>query len=127
MKISQKQIESVIMLTGSKRYKYFIKVIVDWEEVWGLYQNGWALAATDDGQKVFPVWPTKEYAMLCSEKEWAGYEPKSFSLVNFMDELIPILKNDGVLLGIFYTQLDKGVTLAVDQVLEDLHQELENY
>lgn len=127
MKISQKQIESVIALPGPKRYEHFVKVVADWEEVWGLYQDGWALAATDDGQKVFPVWPAKEYATLCAEKEWAGYEPESFSLAEFMDELLPNLKNDGVLLGVFYTPLDKGVTPTVDQVLEDLNQELESY
>lgn len=127
MKISQKQIESMIALSGPKRYEHFVKVVADWEEVWGLYQDGWALAETDDGQKVFPVWPAKEYAALCAKKEWAGYEPESFSLADFMDELLPNLKNDGVLLGVFYTPLDKGVTPTVDLMLEDLNQELENY
>jgi len=127
MKISQKQIESVIALPGPKRYEHFVKIVADWEEVWGLYQDGWALAATDGGQKVFPVWPAKEYAALCAEKEWAGYEPESFPLADFMNELLPNLKNDGVLLGVFYTPSDTGVTLTVDQVLEDLNQELENY
>jgi hypothetical protein len=127
MEISQKQIESVIELSGRKRYEHFIKVVADWEEVWGLYHHGWALAATADGQEVFPVWPAKEYAVLCAEKEWAGYEPVSFPLADFIDELLPNLKNDGVLLGVFYTPLDKGVTPAVDQVVEDLNQELENY
>ncbi len=127
MKINQKQIESVIALSGQKRYENFIKVVADWEEVWGLYQDGWALAATNDGQEVFPVWPAKEYAQLCATNEWSGYKPASFSLVDFMEELLPNLKNDGVLLGIFYTPSDKGVTPTVDQVLIDLGKELENY
>lgn len=127
MKISQKRIESVVALPGSKRYEHFIKVAADCEEVWGLYQDGWALAATDDGQKVFPVWPSKEYAELCKEKEWAGYEAESFSLADFMDELLPNLKSDGVLLGVFYTPSDKGTTPTVDQVIQDLNHELGNY
>jgi hypothetical protein len=127
MKINQKQIESVIALPGPKRYEHFIKVVADWEEVWGLYQDGWALAATDDGQKVFPVWPAKEYAELCAAKEWSGYKPESFSLTDFMEELLPNLKSDGVLPGVFYTPSDKGVTPTVDQVLADLNKELENY
>lgn len=127
MKINQRQISSVIALPGPKRYEHFIKVVTDWEEVWGLYQDGWALAATDDGQEVFPVWPAKEYAELCREKEWSSYEPKSFSLADFMNELLPNLKQDGVLLGIFYTPLNKGVTLDVNQVLAALNKELENY
>lgn len=127
MKINQKQIESVIALPGPKRYDHFVKVIVDWEEVWGLYHDGWALAATDDGQKVFPLWPAKEYAELCAENEWLGYKPESLSLVDFMDELLPKLKQDGVLPGIFFTPSEKGVTPKVDQVLDDLKKELEKY
>jgi len=117
----------VVALPGAKRYEHFIKVVVNWEEVWGLYQDGWALAATDDGKKVFPVWPAKEYAALCAAREWSGYEPTSFSLDSLMDELLPNLKRDGVLLGVFYTPSDKGITPTIDQVLEDINHELENY
>lgn len=127
MKITQKQIESVTGLPGEKRYRNFVKTVSDWEVVWGLYQNGWALAATSDGQKVFPIWPAKEYAELCAEKEWEGYEPESFSLEEFVNELLPNLKNDGILPGVFYTPQDKGVTPTVDQLIEDINQELENY
>ena len=127
MKISQKQIESVIALPEQKRYETFIKVIADWEEVWGLYQDGWVLSETDDGTQVFPLWPAKEYAQLCADKEWSGYEPGSFPLDDFMEELLPNLKNDGVLPGVFYTPSDNGVTPTIDQLLSDLSQELENY
>ncbi len=127
MKINQKQIEAVTSLVGQKRYEHFVKVVADWEEVWGLYQDGWALAATDDGQQVFPLWPAKEYAELCANKEWKGYEPKSFSLDDFMGELLPNLKSDSVLPGIFYTPSDNGLTPEVDQLLADLNEELENY
>ncbi|MCP4699451.1 MAG: DUF2750 domain-containing protein [Gammaproteobacteria bacterium] len=127
MKINQKQIEAVTALAGQKRYEHFVKVVADWEEIWGLYQDGWALAATDDGQQVFPLWPAKEYAQLCANNEWAGYEPESFSLEDFMGKLLPDLKDDGVLPGIFYTPSDNGVIPTVDQLLADLNEELENY
>ena len=127
MNINQNQIDAVIALSGQERYNNFIKVVVDWEEVWGLYQDNWALAGTDDGQRVFPVWPAKEYAQLCVDKEWDGCEPKSFSLEDFMSELLPNLKNDGVLPGVFYTPSDNGVTPTVEKLLEDLNEELGNY
>lgn len=127
MKISQKQIDAVSALAGPKRYEHFIKVVADRQEVWGLYKDGWALAATDDGQKVFPVWPAKEYAELCAEKEWRGYEAEPFSLDDFMSELLPNLQSDRVLIGIFYTPLNNGITPEIEQVLSDLERELENY
>ncbi|MEQ1187758.1 MULTISPECIES: DUF2750 domain-containing protein [Acinetobacter] len=127
MKISQKQIDAVIALEGAKRYKHFIKVIADTQEVWGLYKDGWALAGTEDNQKVFPVWPAKEYAELCAEHEWGGYEAELISLDDFMNELLPTLKDDEVLIGIFYTPLNNGVTPEIEEVLNDLELELENY
>ena len=127
MKLSQKQIDAVIALEGSKRYKHFIKVIADTQEVWGLYKDGWALAGTEDNRKVFPVWPAKEYAELCAENEWVGYEAEPISLEDFMNELLPTLKDDEVLIGIFYTPLNNGLTPEIGQVLNDLELELENY
>lgn len=127
MKINQKQIEAVINLPGPKRYQHFVKVVADWKEVWGLYQDGWALASSEDGKQIFPLWPAREYAQLCANKEWAGYEPKSFSLEDLMDELLPNLEEDDVLPGIFYTPFDFGVTPSVDQLLTDLNEELKNY
>ena len=119
--------KAVLALPGPKRYEHFIKVVCDWQKLWGLYKDGWALAATDNGQGVFPIWPAKEYAEICAIDEWAGYEPKSFSLEDFLDELLPNLKDDNMLPGIFYTPGNKGVTPEIDALVSDLKIELQNY
>lgn len=127
MKISEKQMEAILKLSGPERYKHFVKLIVDWEAVWGLYQNGWALAATSEEKTVFPVWPAEEYAALCAKDEWEEYEPSSIDLNDFIEELLPNLKNDGVLVGVFYTPNDKGITPDIDQIVNDINKELEKY
>ncbi len=127
MKINPKQLAAVTALPGSKRYEHFVKVIADWQEVWGLYQDGWALAATDEGTSVFPIWPAKEYAEFCAKDEWEGYEARSFSLDDFMNELLPNLKNDGVLPGVFFTPASKGLTPSVDELMNAIELELQNY
>lgn len=127
MKINPKQMEAVLALPGIKRFEYFIKVIADWQEVWGLYQDGWALAATDDGTAVFPLWPAKEYAQVCAENEWKGYKPRSISLSDFTVILLPKLKADGVLPGVFFTPSSKGLTPSVDELKAALDVELQNY
>lgn len=38
--MNQKEFEFVINLPANIRYEYFIKKVVDSEEVWGLYENG---------------------------------------------------------------------------------------
>ena len=127
MKVNPKQMEAVLALPGIKRFEHFIKVIADWQEVWGLYQDGWALAAADDGTTVFPLWPAREYAQVCAANEWTGYEPRSISLSDFTEVLLPKLKLDGVLPGVFFTPTSKGVTPSVDDLKSALEAELQNY
>lgn len=127
MKVNPKQMEAVLALPGGKRFEHFIKVVADWREVWGLYQDGWALAAADDGTIVFPLWPAKEYAQICAVNEWNGYEPRSICLSDFTGVLLPKLKQDGVLPGVFFTPTSRGVTPSVDELSLALEAELQNY
>jgi hypothetical protein len=125
--INPKQQAAVSALPGQQRFEHFVKVVADSEEAWGLYQEGWALAAADDGTTVFPLWPAKEYADACAVSEWQGYEPVPIALDRLMGERLPKLKADGVLPGVFFTPSSKGVTPSVDELLRALNEELENY
>ncbi len=126
LKINPKQVEAVLALPGIKRFEHFIKVIADRQEVWSLYQEGWALAASDDGTTVFPLWPAEEYAQLCAENEWKGYAPRSITLSEFKDVLLPKLKKGAVLPGVFFTPSSKGLTPSPDELRAALDAELQN-
>jgi uncharacterized protein DUF2750 len=127
MKVNPKEIEALISSSGEKRYTYFVKRIVDWEEVWGLYNDGWALASTDDGQTIFPVWPAKEYAALCIKGMWSAFKPKVIPLDDFLVELIPNLRTDRVALGVFSTPEKTAVVPDLDQIKEDIVSEISKY
>ena len=127
MGLNKSQISAVLDLQAGERFEHFIKTIADREEVWGLYRDGWALAGANDGMMVFPFWPAKEYARLCAEKEWEGYEPRLISLSDFTDKLLPKLKEDGVLPGIFFTPSGKGLTPSIEELRAALSAELSNY
>ena len=127
MKISPKKMEAILALSSIKRFEHFIKVIADWQEVWGLYQDGWALAITDNEATVFPLWPAKEYAQACAVNEWDGYKPRSIILDEFTEVLLPQLNQGGVLPGVFFTPTSKGLTPSVDELKAALDAELQNY
>jgi len=124
IKLGGQQLAAVVTLAGPERYEYFIRRTAEAREVWGLYQDGWALAKTDDGTLVFPMWPANEYATLCAEFEWDGYDAQAFSLEELIEELLPQLEEDSVLPGVFYTPGDKGITPTVAQLIGDLEDEL---
>ena len=127
MKVTPQQVQSVLALPGPERFEHFVKTVADWQQVWGLYDEGWALAATDQGTPVFPLWPAREYAVACAAKEWSTHEPKLIELREFMDVLLPQLKADGVLPGVFFTPSTNGLTPTVDELVAALELELQNY
>jgi len=111
---------SVIVLPKQLRYEHFVRGVAATGEVWGLYQDGWAIGKTDDGALVFPMWPTAELAQQCAVLEWMGYVPHAFALTELLDELLPQLQGDGVLPGITYTPDEYGLTPSHAQLRADL-------
>ncbi len=126
-KITPPHVTAVLALQGPARYEHFVKTVADWQEAWGLYDSGWALAETDDGKPVFLLWPTLEYAALCADGQWSEYEPKAITLEDLLTELLPQLESDGTLPGIFYAPSNKGVTLTVQQLRQELAREMKKY
>jgi len=124
MRINPKQIDAVMALPGPKRYDHFIKVAADRRFVWGLYNNGWALAGDSEEKQLFPLWPAKEYADLCAKDNWSGYVPKQIDLDDLMEALIPRLRKEGAGLAVFYTPNRQGVVPELDQFIADLRAEL---
>lgn len=124
--MNNKEFEAVIKLHASKRYEYFIKKVVDFEELWGLYDNGWAITEDDEGNKLIPFWPKKEFAEICAVDEWKGYVAESIDLYEFIDNWLPDMKVDKIKPSIFWNNEDSAV-LEVEDLISDLKCELENY
>ena len=127
MGISQKQIESILKLPAPKRYSHFIKKVVGWKKVWGLYDEGWAMSETSDGKLVFPLWPEKEYAELCASGKWANYMPEAIDLDEVLDSMIPMLRERGIAPGVFFTLEGGSINASLDELENDLRKELSYY
>jgi hypothetical protein len=126
MAIDTRQVQDTVMLSGPQRYEYFIRRVAQTGTVWGLYRNGWALAKKEDGSLVFPLWPDREFATICADYEWTGYQPQSFSLDELVDELLPQLEQDGIATGVFYTPGARDVMPSAGLLLRDLDDELKS-
>jgi hypothetical protein len=124
MAIDSKQVRDTVMLPGPQRYEYFIQRVAATGTVWSLYRNGWALAKKEDGTLVFPLWPDREFATICADYEWTGYEPHAFPLDELVSELLPQLEQDGVATGVFYTPGARDVMPTAGLLRRDLEDEL---
>lgn len=127
MELNPKQVQAVLALSDGKRFEHFVKVVADRETVWGLFQDGWALAADDGGTRLFPLWPAREYAELCAINEWARYAPRSFSVDELLNVLLPKLQSDGVLAAVFVTPSTRGVPVEAEELRRAISAELDRF
>jgi Protein of unknown function (DUF2750) len=126
MLLNIKEIEVVSNLPASKRYEYFIKKVMDFEEVWGLYYDGWAILEDDNGNPLMPFWPKKEFANLCAVDEWNDYKAEQIELEDFMQVWLPGMKIDDIKPSIFWNNADSAL-LDIDKLIVDLEDELRKY
>lgn len=123
----KQKIENIIQMPGEERYFYFIRKVTDFEEVWGLYANGWATTADGKDRKAIPFWPEKVFADLCANGTWEGYTSKPIELDLFISKWLPGMEKDNTLAAIFQTPENKGIISNPKDLLISLDEELEQY
>ena len=122
-----KKIDSILKLSSEERYAYFIRKVADFEEVWGLYDNGWALMGDDEKNEVFPFWPEFEFAQLCARDKWTSYKPKSIDVYSFLEKWLTGMQRENKNIGVFYIPQGKGIIISAKKLEVDLKEELSQY
>ena len=127
-RINDKEVDNVLSLDGQERYKHFVKRVADWEEVWGLRNNdGWVTSENNEGEESIPFWPHPEYAHRCATGQWEGNQPTPIDLESFIEEWLPGLEGDAMLVAVFPTPEGKSVHVQPSVLLESLKEELTQY
>jgi hypothetical protein len=122
-----KEIENVAKLNPFERYRYFIKKVADWREVWSLWNDGWVLMADPEGIEVVPVWPHAKFAELCAIAEWNEYSARPIGLEEFLNKWIPGMARDNRGIAVFPASNRETTTVNPIKLREDLEEELANY
>jgi hypothetical protein len=126
-KMDPKKIRNLLKISGKEKLKYFVRKVADFEEVWGLFADGWAMTADDEGRKAIPFWPEKDLSILCAEGAWQNYESKQIELANFISKWLPGMEKDGILAAVFPTPMNKGLIIQPKELLASLEKETEQY
>ncbi|WP_345807893.1 DUF2750 domain-containing protein [Bacillus pumilus] len=122
-----KELETTIQLLAKKRYDYFIKKIVDFEEVWSLRnENGWVMSEDEHRVPQLHFWPTKEHAAYCAVEPWGKSKPEMIDLDDFIEEWLLGMIADGINPSIFYNRND-SVSIEIQTLKEEIEEELKNY
>ncbi len=117
---NQERIDAVLRLPAARRYAYFLQRVMESGVVWGLDGEGWALALDDAGRDVLPLWPAAEFAALCATRLWSGFKPRSISVQELIDSVLPQLEEEGMPVGIFFTPQGQGHPASARELIEAL-------
>jgi hypothetical protein len=125
--------ELVLAMPARERYVYFIQLAVDTEEVWGLRNpDGWVLAGDglpetegETGRDAFPVWPHPDFAAACAVADWEGAEPAPIGLAELLEDLLPILEEDGHALAVFPDADGESAVVEPANLRRDLQAEID--
>ena len=111
-----------------KRLEYFIRKIADYELIWGSYgDNGWLLLSDENGRKIVPFWPEKEFVNAYNVNHKYEYIPKKIDLYYFLDKWINGLTKDKIDIVVFPVMEKKSLIVTPLELKVLLGNELEQY
>ncbi len=126
--LSQHQIEQISARSGVSRYNYFIKTVVEFEEVYGLADDeGWVMLEDDvENCDVIPFFPNPEFAEVfrtAAKLEENRVEP--LDLMEFMDWLDDFAE-EKIKIGVFLNGELQGAIMDASRLKTDLQAALGN-
>ncbi len=118
--------KQVAGLPCAERHAYFVRKVADTQEVWGLYQAGWATAHAG-GKVAIPFWPEAAFAQACASGDWAGYQPRPIALGDFLHKWLPGMTGNDQLAFVFPVPQGSASVAAPCDLLADLKEEAGQY
>ena len=112
--LSIEERRQVLALPARERYGLFLQITVDW-----------VLSSGADGRDVLPLWPHPAFAEGCAHGSWEGASPAAVPLDELLDDLLPLLEEDGIRVAVFPSPQGEGVLVDPGELQRDLKAELE--
>jgi uncharacterized protein DUF2750 len=121
--IEKDEVRQTLAQPPGERAITFFQLVADWEEAWGLKDaEEWIVARKNDA---LPLWPHSAFASACARGAWEGAAPQAISIGELLDDLIPLLEEDGLGVAVFPSPEDSGVVMRPGEFRDRLERELE--
>ena len=95
--------------------------------VWGLEgPEGWAICPSDKypNTDVMPFWSQPEFAQALCDGEWSVYKPIPIAVEELLEEWLPGMHEDVLLVGVNWTQELEGLEIEPLDLLSEIESEL---
>ncbi|WP_096085472.1 DUF2750 domain-containing protein [Agaribacterium haliotis] len=109
-----------------ENYDRFIAEALDTGCVWGLEgDDGFALCPSveNDEIDVMPLWSQPEFAKQHCRDEWQAYQPVPIAVEELLDDWLPGMHADVLLVGVNWNEAMEGLELEPLDLLEDIDRE----
>ncbi|MWP47742.1 DUF2750 domain-containing protein [Gilliamella sp. Pas-s27] len=126
--MNKEKILNVTSLDSKERLDYFIRKVADFEVLWGNYgDNGWLQLYAENGKKIMPFWPEKEFVINYNVTHKFKCSPKEINLDYFLDKWIKGLAKEKISLLIFPVEEKKSCIINPLELKTLLEEELKQY
>ena len=106
-----------------ENYELFVEEAIETGCVWGLEgPEGWALCPSvqNEDVDVMPLWSQPEYAQAHCIEDWSVYKPVPIALEELLDDWLPGMHEDLLLVGTNWNKALEGLELEPLDLLEDI-------
>lgn len=107
-------------------FDLFVIQAIDTGCVWALESDeGFALCPSVDNEEldVMPLWSQPEFAEAHCKDEWADYEVVPISLEELLDDWLPGMHSDLMLVGVNWNQALEGLEIEPLDLVEEIDAE----
>lgn len=121
--IDAEEVRQLFALPAGERAVTFFQLAADWQEVWGLKDSaGWIVGRATDA---LPLWPHSAFAEACAGGDWAGSAAEALPITELLEDLLPLLEEDGLGVAVFPSPDDQGAVMTPGDFRDRLERELE--
>ena len=123
--LAQEEFERLTKADAPDQYGYFVQRCVENEQVWALIdgEDNWAAFGSEDEGVLLCVWPHPRFAEACAYGDWSGREAVPVDLDVFVEEVLPDLIREGILVAVFPTE-DTAVPVEPERLMKDMAVEI---
>jgi hypothetical protein len=124
--MNQADIDKIFKRPGEKRYDYFIKAVVESEEIYSLYDDeGWALLGDQEDADILPLFPSEAFAE--AFRAAADFEEFRVEVLDIHElmEWLDEMEEDNMLVAVFPNPEFNGAVVKPQQLKADIQKEFD--
>ncbi len=121
------KMQQIFSQDNESRLDHFMDHVADWEELWGITDGeGWLVQAKAD-QPYISLWPHPYFSEDIVKRLLPKNNSQELDFEFLLEQLIPILKQEGIYIAVFPNQKWEGVLLPPTEFEDRLKEAMKKY